>query len=306
MSGRLPLTVISGYLGAGKTTLINRLLAEDHGLRVMIMVNDFGAIDIDAALLTSREEDTLTFANGCVCCTMGADLFQAVGDVLDRAERPDHLVIEASGISDPARIAQVAETEPELVYGGVVTVVDAAHYAVQAGDALIGAQVRAQVAAADILLISKSDVLPDDLARSLAGESAAPVAVLAEVAALAPLVLGQRPADMPARGGQGGHARYMAWQVQNGETMELAPLRARLAARPAALLRLKGFVGRDDGSAWEVHCVGPSASVKRATSREVGAQTRLVGIALADTVRQAELDDWWRGAAPPGGVFPKG
>ena len=98
----------------------------------------------------------------------------------------------------------------------------------------------------------------------------------------------------------------MAWQVQNGETMELAPLRARLAARPAALLRLKGFVGRDDGSAWEVHCVGPSASVKRATSREAEAQTRIVGIALEGTLTQADLDNWWRGEAPPGGVFAKG
>ncbi|MFT7136469.1 MAG: G3E family GTPase, partial [Akkermansiaceae bacterium] len=75
MKPRLPLTVISGYLGAGKTTLINRLLAEDHGLKLMVMVNDFGAINIDAELIAEAGEDTMTLTNGCVCCTMGNDLF---------------------------------------------------------------------------------------------------------------------------------------------------------------------------------------------------------------------------------------
>ena len=118
MKPRLPLTVVSGYLGAGKTSLINRLLSEEHGLRLLVMVNDFGAINIDADLLAEAGEDTMTLTNGCVCCTMGADLYMAIGDVLDRDTRPDHLVIEASGIADPARIAQVAMAQPDLVYGG--------------------------------------------------------------------------------------------------------------------------------------------------------------------------------------------
>ena len=78
----LPLTVIGGYLGAGKTTLINRVLAGDHGLRLMVMVNDFGAINIDAELLASATEDRMELTNGCVCCTMGADLFLAIGSSL--------------------------------------------------------------------------------------------------------------------------------------------------------------------------------------------------------------------------------
>ena len=88
----LPLTVIGGYLGAGKTTLINRVLAGDHGLRLMVMVNDFGAINIDAELLASATEDRMELTNGCVCCTMGADLFLAIGDVLRGldADHSDH------------------------------------------------------------------------------------------------------------------------------------------------------------------------------------------------------------------------
>ena len=104
---RLPLTVLGGYLGAGKTTLLNRLLSEDHGQRILVMVNDFGAINIDASLIAAASSDTLTLSNGCVCCTMGADLFMAMGDALDRRPRPDHLVIEASGVADPAKIADI-------------------------------------------------------------------------------------------------------------------------------------------------------------------------------------------------------
>ncbi|MDG1421802.1 MAG: GTP-binding protein, partial [Tateyamaria sp.] len=86
-----PLTVIGGYLGAGKTTLINRLLAENHGLRLLVLVNDFGAINIDASLIETAEDDMIALSNGCVCCTMGADLFLAIGDILDRDQLPDHL-----------------------------------------------------------------------------------------------------------------------------------------------------------------------------------------------------------------------
>ena len=142
---RLPLTVIAGYLGAGKTTLINRLLAEPHGARLMVLVNDFGAINIDAELLESADEDTLTLSNGCVCCTIGGDLFMAIGDALDRVPRPDHLVIEASGVAQPAKIANAALAERELLYSGIVTVVDALNYPALARDSLVGEQVKTQV-----------------------------------------------------------------------------------------------------------------------------------------------------------------
>ena len=109
----LPMIVISGYLGAGKTTLINRLLRAARGQRIMVLVNDFGAINIDADLLQRAAEDTLTLTNGCICCTMGADLFLALGDALDRRPRPDLLVIEASGVAHPRNIAEAAKAEPD-------------------------------------------------------------------------------------------------------------------------------------------------------------------------------------------------
>jgi G3E family GTPase len=286
---RLPLSVISGYLGAGKTTLINRLLAEDHGLRLLVMVNDFGAINIDAALLESASDDTLTLSNGCVCCTMGADLFLAIGDVLDRAERPDHLIIEASGIADPARIAQVAQAEPDLSYGGIITVVDAVGYPALAEDPQIGAQIAGQVRVADLICLSKS-VEPDAaLTLKLNIQSGSQVFDLNDVDALAPLLFGRSESVVPQASGTP-HRSYVAWDTQSDAAMQLADLKAKLAARPAALFRFKGFVSHDESSAWEVHCVGPTVSVKAQKSPH---KTQVVGIGLADRISAAEIASWW-------------
>ena len=289
MKPRLPLSVISGYLGAGKTTLINRLLAEDHGLRLLVMVNDFGAINIDAALLDSATDDTLTLSNGCVCCTMGADLFLAIGDVLDRAERPDHLIIEASGIADPARIAQVALAEPELSYGGIVTVVDALGYAALADDPQIGAQVAGQVRAGDLIFLSKS-VTPDAaLHLKLSIQSGAEVIDLNDITSLAPILFGREGGTVPQMNGTP-HRSYVAWDTQSDLALELSDLNAKLAARPPPLFRFKGFVSHTATSAWEVHCVGPTVSVKALKSPH---KTQVVGIGLAERISVAEIAAWW-------------
>ncbi len=292
MNQRLPLTVISGYLGAGKTTLINRLLAEDHGLKLLVMVNDFGAINIDAELLTSATEDTLTLSNGCVCCTMGADLFLAIGDVLDRSPRPDHLIIEASGIADPARIAQVAQAEPDLIYGGIVTVVDALTWPALSADAQIGAQVLGQVGAADLVCLSKAEEPQPALALQLGLQARAEVVDLRDIAALAPVLFGLEAGEVPASPAAV-HRAYVAWQHTGAERMDHATLFAKLAARPEALFRVKGFVAQDDTSAWEVHCVGPTISVKPLKSPQ---ETRLVGIGLSERISIEEIAAWWASA----------
>lgn len=282
---RLPLTVIGGYLGAGKTTLINRLLAEGHGQRILVMVNDFGAINIDAALIRSQSDDMLELSNGCVCCTMGADLFMAIGDVLDRAPRPDHLVIEASGIADPARIAQVAMAEPDLSYGGVVTVVDAQNYDALAADFQIGTQLRGQVDVADLILISKS---VDGEVPSALGLPDAQVLDLAGLAQVAPLILGDAlgdgPKDTPDR-----HPAYVSWNVTSDAVLSRAQLDALIRNRPSKALRVKGFVLSERGP-MEVHCVGPSHNMKPAGDVT---QTQLVGIGLKGHITQDDFAAWW-------------
>ena len=291
MRPRLPLTVISGYLGAGKTTLVNRLLAEPHGLKLLVMVNDFGAINIDAALLQSADEDTLTLSNGCVCCTMGADLFMAVGDVLDRAVRPEHLVIEASGIADPARIATLAHAEPELSFGGVVTVVDGPGWGALAADAQIGPQVTQQLRAADLVCVSKLAAPDPGLCLRLGVEAGAPVVDLAEIDTLAPMLFGIRPEALP-EAGAGAHAAYVSWSSDVARAMDRAALEALLAARPGGLVRVKGFVGNGAGGAWELHCVGPSVALKPLPGPR---PTQVVAIGLQGRVSRDEIAAWWGG-----------
>ncbi len=293
MKPRLPLTVISGYLGAGKTTLINRLLAEDHGLKLMVMVNDFGAINIDAALIADATGDTMTLTNGCVCCTMGADLFMAIGDVLDRPRRPDHLVIEASGIADPARIAQVAQAEPDLAYGGIVTVVDGPSYDRLARDGQIGAQVAGQVSAADLVLISKQTAPDPGLALRLGVQSRSLVVDLAQVDKVAPIVFGAAERSVPTAS-TARHATYRGWSDTSEVTMEYPALMDKLKNRPKGLFRFKGFVGHDGSSSWEVHCVGPSVNIKPINAEQA---TQVVGIGLKAEITAAEISEWWNGCA---------
>lgn len=288
---RLPLTVVGGYLGAGKTTLINRLLREDHGLRLMVMVNDFGSVNIDAELLKSAGEDTIELTNGCVCCTMGADLFMALGDVLDRVPRPDHLVIEASGIADPKKIADAARAEPEMEYGGIALVVDAGNFAGLAADAQIGAQIRGQVGVADLLLVSKCGAeVPSGLAMQLATMSPAPLVALDGLDAVAPLVLGGIEPGT-GRGTGAGHGAYVTWGQDGDDVMERDALRARLEAAPEGLYRVKGVMRGPEGG-FEFHKVGPSVEIARA---EQPAVSRVVGIGPAARITAEEIAAWWRG-----------
>lgn len=116
----LPVTLISGYLGAGKTTLVNHVLRNTNGRKFLVMVNDFGELPIDADLIESDDGDTITLANGCICCSMNGDLAGAFIDLLNRDPLPDHLLIEASGVAEPNRIANLARAEPDLSLHGII------------------------------------------------------------------------------------------------------------------------------------------------------------------------------------------
>lgn len=285
---RLPLTVISGYLGAGKTTLINRLLAEDHGLRLLVLVNDFGAINIDQALIAQSGDDTIALTNGCVCCTMGADLFMALGDALDREPRPDHLIVEASGIADPAAIANAAIAEPELIYAGIVTLVDGLNGDGLLTDDLIAPQVEQQITAADLVLITRTDQPDPDLAARLAALPARTPRVLGDEP-LAPLLFDLMP--LP-RGGltTAAHPAYASWQHDSDRVIGRRAMGDLLQHRPEGLYRLKGFVQTDDG-AYEVHVVGQYVQARRTQAN----RTTLVGLGPADRITRDEIEAWWSG-----------
>ena len=154
----VPMTVIGGFLGAGKTTFLNRLLVESTA-RCAVLVNDFGEINVDAALIESHDGTTMSLANGCVCCSTGTGFLDVLARLLDDLGRFDRVVIEASGVGDPWRIAEIALVEPALRLDGVITLVDASRIAMLIDDIKVGDTVRQQLAKCDVALLSKSDLV---------------------------------------------------------------------------------------------------------------------------------------------------
>ena len=288
---RLPMTVISGYLGAGKTTLINRLLAENHGLRLMVMVNDFGSINIDADLLQSADADTLTLTNGCVCCTMGADLFMALGTALDRKPRPDHLIVEASGIADPVSIANAAIAEPDMRYGGIVTLVDADIFESMAKDAQIGPQILGQVQAADTVIVSKTDAIAAPLKDLLRDMGVPIVACANDLDPVADLVLSHSTEPLMVRAVGKTHPGYVSWSYQGAAEPDRTQIDALLRNRPEALFRLKGMISMGDHGSLLVQVVGRNVDIRRCPEP---CETQLVGIGISRRITQDEIEAWWQ------------
>ena len=100
----VPLTILTGFLGAGKTTLLNHILTGDHGLKVGVLVNDFGSINVDAELVVDVDDGMIALANGCVCCQIRDDLVESVAALIDRDDPVEYVILEASGVADPASI----------------------------------------------------------------------------------------------------------------------------------------------------------------------------------------------------------
>lgn len=158
----VPITILTGFLGSGKTTLLNHILHGDHGLKIAVLVNDFGAINIDTQLVVGVEGETINLSNGCICCTIRGDLIRATLELLERDDPPEYIIIEASGVSDPVAVAltfRVPEFFPLVRLDGVITVVDAEHFLELRGeDRMLGLD---QVGFADIVIINKVDLVTD-------------------------------------------------------------------------------------------------------------------------------------------------
>ncbi len=179
----LPLTILGGYLGAGKTTLINRLLAKPpaafKGKRLTILVNDFGAINIDAALIEAHEGETISLANGCACCQLQDDALNQLQQLAQSDTPPDHVLIEASGAGEPARLAYLGYGIQGLQLAGIYVAIDATTLAAKRRDKFVGGLVHRQIGQADYCLLTKTDLTDDQGASAqglLAGLTQAPIA----------------------------------------------------------------------------------------------------------------------------------
>jgi G3E family GTPase len=162
-NGRLPITILSGFLGAGKTSLLNHILREEHGLRIAVLVNDFGAVNIDAQLIVGVEgEDTVNLSNGCICCTIRDDLLAATRQVCERPDPPDYILVETSGVSDPLAVARTflnPALQDRVVLDAIITVVDAEQYAhIPAENRVLAMD---QIGMADIVVLNKVDLVTE-------------------------------------------------------------------------------------------------------------------------------------------------
>ncbi len=294
-SDRLPVTIIAGYLGAGKTTLINRILSENAGQKMAVMVNDFGAINIDARLIRARDGGVMQLANGCICCSIQGDLKAQLRKLLHSADRPDHLVIETSGVSDPARVAAVLQ-HPGLKettrIDAVVTLVDLENEQAHA-DPLFGLQVEV----ADIVILNKLDRVTDaELARFRTHWTFPALRVLEAVRANVPLdlILGFSAPEraVPNNPAAPDHGFWTTpWQPAT--PLDYPAFKHAVAALPANVFRAKGFLYLKDmpeekvifqqvGSRTEFIKAGPWGELKPATE--------LVFIGRGKALEPADLD----------------
>lgn len=289
MTAPIPVTVVGGYLGSGKTTLLNQVLRKAAGRRIALLVNDFGEIGIDGDLIAAADGDTLMLTNGCVCCAIGSDLMTALWSVRDRVDPPDQVIIEASGIADPAPIAHHALT-PGFDLDGIVVLIDAETVRRRERHPIVGRTIRRQLAAADVLVLNKIDLVAaeqlDDLDAWLA-RAAPGVPVLhareGDVP-LAALVGWERTTPPDVTAADHGH-EYVAVSVTLERPVSQARLETFLDRLPGQVLRVKGIVRLQESAHLRtvVHRVATRRWISTDVawpSAEVG---RLVLIALAGT-----------------------
>ena len=306
MIDRIPFTVIGGFLGAGKTTLVNRWLQAAQGplsgQRFAVLVNDFGAINLDAAALVQAGADTIALSNGCVCCTIGDDLTEALGRVLAAQPPFDAVVVEASGVSDPWRIAQYALAEPRLQLHGVILLVDAAALAQHLADPLLADTLQRPLAHADLVVLNHADrasaaqvaAAQRWVAQDAAARRAAPPPVVCSSQAALPVSLLTAALYQPHGGGLRtapvDHGQvFEAWQQQPAGCFDPARLLGWLRDLPPGVLRLKGrlplaaLAGASATTAtdWaELQYAGRQATLRRGPPRP-GDTAAVVAIGLA-------------------------
>jgi len=162
MTDQVPVTVLTGYLGAGKTTLLNRILTENHGKKYAVVINEFGELGVDNDLVVDADEEVFEMNNGCICCTVRGDLIRIVAGLMKRREKFDGIIVETTGLADPAPVAQTFFADEDVKRAtrldAIVTVVDAKNLPARLADSKEAGE---QIAFADIILVNKMDLVSE-------------------------------------------------------------------------------------------------------------------------------------------------
>ena len=169
-SHTIAVQILGGYLGSGKTTILNRLISNSRCTRLGVIVNDFGAINIDVDTVFTHQGETIGLSNGCVCCTIGDNLSEALLRLANGAMPPDRIIIESSGVARPESVAAHVHCSNKLALAGTAVVVDALNIGEHLADRYVGTLVRAQIASAGKVILNKCDDHDPDRHKELISE----------------------------------------------------------------------------------------------------------------------------------------
>lgn len=245
---RIPTFVIGGYLGAGKTTFINALLTGGM-TNVAVVVNDFGDVNIDASLISQTHADTIELTNGCVCCAIGTSLADTLFTLLDRPTVPSTIIIEASGVADPASVAAYTHISG-LSPAGTVVFIDASEFARNHQNQLIRSTLERQVRGAHLLAFTKTDIASEQQAadaRALVSSLSPNTPTVTAPADVLAFLVEAKPSTL-IQPDIGGHDSFSSRTHHFPHPPSREELVAFLAELPRTVVRAKGIVDLSDGS----------------------------------------------------------
>jgi len=272
----IPLTILTGFLGAGKTTLLNHILHGNHGLRIAVLVNDFGAVNIDSQLVVGVEGETVSLSNGCICCTIRDDLLTETVRLIQRPQPPEYIIVETSGVSEPATVAttfMLPELQEYIIVDSILTVMDAEQFTSLEGEFLTLA--RHQIIVADMVVLNKVDKISaeklDDLrdyVRDVVPEARifettfgnVPLELILGVGRYAPeQLVGHEAADVHVHEAEDEHHYddedhhehehnhdhslvFNTWNWSTAEPFSMESVQALVDKLPNTIYRAKGFI----------------------------------------------------------------